>query len=75
MAGPERRILESHVRNSDIAAVGDVHEARTLLVLVGAFRIPLSAETESLPIRAAVAVDGTCAREGESVESVNIDQS
>ena len=74
VAGPERRILKGRVSHYDIFAVGDVHETRTLLVLVGAFGIPLAAQAESPPVGAAVAVDGAGAAQGESVETVDIDQ-
>ena len=74
VAGPERGVLQDGVGEDHVGAVRNVQQARALLVLVGAGRIPLAAQAESLPIRAAVAVDGTGAREGEAVQVVHIDQ-
>ena len=74
MACPERGVLQGGPGYGDVRAVGNVHQARALLVLVGAFGVPLPAQAEGLPVGTAVAVDGAGPRKGESVQAVGIDQ-
>ncbi len=51
-----------------------MQEARPLLVLVGAFGIPLAAYAEGPPVRAAVAVHSSWTAEGETVKPVHIEK-
>ena len=72
--GPKRRVYQPDILQGYVAGVRDKGEARTLLVLVGAFRVPRATNPEGLPEGFAAAVDGARAGDGESVDVVGIDQ-
>ena len=62
------------VLNSNVLGIRHIGQSRTLGILVGALRIPLTANPEFLPVVQAVAVDGATTTDGETVQPVGIDQ-
>ena len=50
MCGPESGVLQTHVLDAYVLAVADIEKPRALLVLVGAFGVPLTAKPESTVI-------------------------
>ena len=71
---PHGGVDKTHILNGDVAGVGDIHKSWALRILVGALRVPLTTNPELLPVRQSVAVNGSLAAYGETVNAVGIDE-
>ena len=74
MIGPERRVHKMNILNSHILRIRNIGQTRTLRILIGTLRIPLTANPELLPVRQSVTVDGTLTRNGKAIQAVGIHQ-
>ncbi len=74
MGGPERTVLQTYVLYLNVLAVRYIYKSGALLVLVGAGPVPAAAQPERLMIAQSVSVDCTLAADGESVQSVGVDE-
>ena len=74
MSSPEGRILKADALDGYILGVGHIDKTWALFVLVGALGIPLAAKPERLMILQSIAIDGSFAGHGESIEAFHIDQ-
>ena len=71
---PEMGILQGEASDHHNRRIADIHQAGTLLILVGALGIPPSAQPKGLPGAEAVAVHRTLAAHGEAMHAFHIDQ-
>ena len=71
---PESRVLKFYPFYLHILTIRYIYQSGALFVLVGALAVPFATKPELLVIAKAVTVDGSFTRDGESVQSVGIDQ-
>ena len=74
MSGPEWRVLESEPRNFHILTMRHIEQARTLLILVCALRIPRTAKPKRPPVAKSVSIHHTFSRNGDAVNLIHIEQ-
>ncbi len=74
MGRPEVTVLQRQSGNGHIGGIGNVQKARTLLILVGALRIPLAAQPEGLPGAQTIAVNDAGAAERQAVNILRVDE-
>ena len=74
MARPEVRILQGDVGKGYIFAVGDIHQPRTLFVLVRAFGVPLAAQPERPPRAQTIAINRAGAADGKAIRPIGVDE-
>ena len=74
MVCPEMGILQPQIRYQYIFTVGKIYQSGTLLVLIGTFRVPCSAQSECFPGTQSVSIYRTGTAHGKSIQTVRIYQ-
>ena len=74
MICPERRVDESHILNSHVLTVGDIGQSWALRILIGAFRVPRTAQPELTPVVQSVAIYRAMAANRQAIHTIRIHQ-